>query len=92
MVVEVANSGIHWMEPRDLELSSMALRVNPRQGRGISSHHPHDKWDRPAHLCANVVSVDGRAHALWNTIPPRQLRALLTIAGHEAVERNPYEW
>jgi hypothetical protein len=92
MVVEVANSGIHWMEPRDLELSSMAFRVNPRQGRGISSYHPHDKWGRPAHLSANVVLVDGTAHALWNTISPPQLRALLTIAGHEPVDLSPYDW
>lgn len=40
LVVEVADSGIHWMEPRDLPADQIPLAVNPQQGPGISSHHP----------------------------------------------------
>ena len=39
MVVEVANSGIHWMEPRDLSLGEMSMAINDSAGPGISSHH-----------------------------------------------------
>jgi hypothetical protein len=40
LVVEVHNSGIHWMEPRDLALSQMATTINSKRGQGISSRHP----------------------------------------------------
>ncbi|CAK9026236.1 DUF1559 domain-containing protein [Durusdinium trenchii] len=39
MVVEIADSGIHWMEPRDLYTGQMAAGVNPASGQGISSEH-----------------------------------------------------
>ena len=40
VVVEVKNSGIHWMEPRDLHVVQMAPTVDPSAGQGISSGHP----------------------------------------------------
>jgi hypothetical protein len=40
LLVEVRNSGIHWMEPRDLHIDMMTMRVNPPEGQGISSVHP----------------------------------------------------
>ena len=39
LVVEVANSGIHWMEPRDLHVLQMAPTINAKSGQGISSRH-----------------------------------------------------
>ncbi len=39
LLVEIANSGIHWMEPRDLHLDQMAPTINSTTGKGISSHH-----------------------------------------------------
>jgi hypothetical protein len=39
LVLEVANSGIHWMEPRDLTLEQ-ALAVAPHAGLTPSSRHP----------------------------------------------------
>jgi hypothetical protein len=39
LVVEVANSGIHWMEPRDLHVVQMAPTINAKSGQGISSRH-----------------------------------------------------
>lgn len=38
-VLEVRDSGIHWMEPRDLNVAQMALTINPASGQGISSVH-----------------------------------------------------
>ena len=55
LIVEVANSGIHWMEPRDLDFATMSFQVNPSAGRGISSHHPG---------CAVVTYADGRTETM----------------------------
>jgi len=76
LLAEVHNSGIHWMEPRDLELSKMAMTINPKNGVGISSGHPKG---------AQVSLVDGRVKFLSNDLPPATLRALLTIADGEEV-------
>ena len=43
LVVEIANSGIHWMEPRDLHLVQMAPTINPKSGQGISSRHTGER-------------------------------------------------
>jgi hypothetical protein len=32
LLVEVHNSGIHWMEPRDLHMHQMPMAINPPQG------------------------------------------------------------
>jgi hypothetical protein len=77
MVVEVHNSGIHWMEPRDLHVTQMPMAVNPPRGQGISSPHPN---------CALAVFADGHTQALRNDTPPSVLRAALTIAGGESFE------
>ena len=37
MVVEMVDSGIHWMEPRDMDAATMTMSVNPKSGVGISS-------------------------------------------------------
>ncbi len=75
-VVEVANSGIHWMEPRDLHVIQMARGINPKSGQGISSVHPGG---------AQVCLPDGSVWFLRETIRPEDLHALLTIAGGEPV-------
>src|SRR5262249_17806187 len=36
-VVEIENSGIHWMEPRDLSIYQMPMAIKPARGQGISS-------------------------------------------------------
>lgn len=77
LIVEVRNSGIHWMEPRDLHVSQMATTINPKRGQGISSHHEQ---------CAHVITVDGMPARLPDELPPQDLEALLTIDGGEQVE------
>ena len=78
LLVEVADSGIHWMEPRDLHVGQMAPGINPKSGQGISSLHQGG---------ANVVFADG--HVEWlreDQITPEQFQALLTPAGGEKVD------
>ncbi|HUE74218.1 MAG TPA: DUF1559 domain-containing protein [Pirellulaceae bacterium] len=78
LVVEVANSGIHWMEPRDLHVTQMDPQVNPSRGQGISSKHRGG---------ANVVMVDGTVEFLdAKLLTADQIEAMLTIAGGEKVK------
>jgi prepilin-type processing-associated H-X9-DG protein len=85
MVVEIANSGIHWMEPRDLNISEMTLEVNPKNGRGISSRHAGFKFPRELGG-ANVGFADGSVRFLPETTLPEDLRAMLTRSGGESVD------
>ncbi len=62
LLVEVAHSGIHWMEPRDLELSNFDPTIDSRSGRGLSSNHAGG---------ANVVMADGSVRCLSPNTAPR---------------------
>ena len=77
LLVEVVNSGIHWMEPRDLHVVQMAPTINPASGQGISSPHPAG---------ANVAFADGHVRFLPESISPEDLRAMLTRSGGELVD------
>jgi len=81
LVVEVANSGIHWMEPRDLHVVQMVPGVNPKAGQGISSLHKGG---------ANVCFADVSVRFLPETLSRQQLEALLTIAGGESIDPNAF--
>jgi prepilin-type processing-associated H-X9-DG protein len=74
LVVEVADSGIHWMEPRDLQIDQIPMEVNSDSGLGISSHHEGG---------ANVGFADGSVRFLDNKTAPEDLRALLTPFGRD---------
>lgn len=75
LVVEMVNSGIHWMEPQDLHVTQMNPKINPKMGKGISCNH----GSVPA------VFGDGGIRTLPNDLAPETLRALLTISGGEDV-------
>jgi prepilin-type processing-associated H-X9-DG protein len=74
LLVEVRQSGIAWMEPRDLHVLQMAPGVNAKAGQGISSGHPGG---------ANVAFADGLVLFLPDSLTPAELRGLLTIRGGE---------
>jgi hypothetical protein len=74
LIVEVANSGIHWMEPRDLELGTMAPTINSKTDAGISSRHQLGAW---------CILADGAVRFLPENMPAERLRILLTIRGGE---------
>ena len=77
-LVEVANSGIHWMEPRDLHVLQMAPSVNGHAGQGISSRHEGPVGN-------HILLCDGRVTRLSDDFPGDRLRALLTRSGGEDV-------
>lgn len=70
LIVEVHNSGIHWMEPRDLHIGQMAMSINPKAGQGISSPHAGG---------ANVMFADGHGGPLPEDIKTNLLRQLIDI-------------
>jgi hypothetical protein len=69
-IVEVHNSGIHWMEPRDLHVSQMATVINAKHGQGIGSPHPHG---------AQVGMADCAIKFLSDDTPADVLQELITI-------------
>jgi hypothetical protein len=76
-LVEVSAPSIHWMEPRDLAFDSMSFAINRASGpAGPASHHPGTTL---------VLLVDGAVRNLRETLEPKRLRALLTVAGGEEV-------
>jgi hypothetical protein len=78
LLVEVANSDIHWMEPRDLNIETMSFRINDALSPCLWSRHP----DGPL-----VGFADGQVFRVSRLIPPETLRALLTATGGEDVDR-----
>jgi len=70
MIAERSQSGIHWMEPRDLNVPQMSYRINDPAGYGIRSPHPG---------LANAVFADGTVHSIREDIDPEILKALITI-------------
>jgi hypothetical protein len=59
LTIEIAHSGIHWMEPRDIPLSDISESVNSVTPPSISSVHPHfNDGDSEANVCwANDFGV-----------------------------------
>ncbi len=79
LLVEVADSGTHWMEPRDLVFREMDLTVNGRPRNSVSSRHDNG---------ANVLFVDGKTGFLRDDTPPEVLRAMLTVNGGEQIKQD----
>lgn len=79
LLVEVADSDINWMEPRDMSFDQAIIGVNVDRKSGISSDHPGR---------AGCVMADGGYRSLNNGTSTETLRALLTIAGDERVEMD----
>jgi len=77
-LVEVADSGILWSEPRDLHELQWNPQVNASPGQGPSSHH----------LGAMVLFANGVARFLPDDFSPEELRAYLTVDGGEPLVEN----
>lgn len=79
LIVEVADSNIHWMEPRDMSPDQAMAGVNVDRDQGISSYHPGG---------ACVACTDGTFMFLGEGVSPELLEALLTIDGGEQIYYN----
>lgn len=76
LLVEVANSGVNWMEPKDFDVGQVSLGINSKTGNGISSGHKNG---------VNALYADGSVGFIPNTVSAKELQAMLTIAGGEKV-------
>ncbi|OYV85053.1 MAG: hypothetical protein B7Z73_14310, partial [Planctomycetia bacterium 21-64-5] len=76
LVVEVAETNIGWLEPRDLRIEQVSGAINAPKGDEVSSEHPGG---------ANVLAADGTVHFLSEGRPAQDVHGLATKAGDEAV-------
>lgn len=67
IVIEIADSDIHWMEPRDVLLSELSMQINDRTRRSIASYHGG----------AYVVHADGSPEMLDESSTEARIRLLL---------------
>ena len=83
LLVEIENSDIHWMEPRDLRFEEMAFTVNGKVKPSISGPHPAG----PIVVFADEMT----GYRIHDSVRPETLRALLTISGGDDVNRERLE-
>jgi hypothetical protein len=67
IVIEIADSDIHWMEPRDVLLSELSMKINDRSKRSLSSYHGG----------ACIAHADGSVEILNEATTEERLRGLL---------------
>ncbi len=81
LVIEIVNSDIHWMEPRDLTLEEALDAIQPDKGVGIGSRHPDG---------IHYVTVGGEVRTLDRNIDRESLRRLFTRdAAKPPANRDP---
>ena len=68
IIIEIADSDIHWMEPRDVLLSELSMKINDRSKRSLSSYHGG----------ACVLHADGSVEILDEATTEERVRELLT--------------
>ena len=79
IVVEVANSGLHWMAPGDFDVRDMPQTINDPAGRGISSRYKDG---------FHVVFSDGTVWYLSNRVPFTALARFFTVEGARSNDRQ----
>ena len=81
LVIEVADTDVHWMEPVDLSVTSMTWIVNA--DKGIGSHHSTPGM--------HVLTADGVVHHLEEMTPPEELQSIATRGGGEVAAIDEWE-
>lgn len=96
-VVEVHESGVHWLEPRDLRFDQMSFEINQRRPAGIRSSHHTGGGVLPGEGGANVIIFNSEEEEsegpegclfLSEETSPEELQELLTIK-NEATSSLP---
>ncbi|HEV3298967.1 MAG TPA: DUF1559 domain-containing protein [Planctomycetaceae bacterium] len=78
LLVEAGDSGINWLEPRDMSYEEALRGINPKTGWGISSHHEGG---------AQVAFADGSSPLLSDDTPIEKLRLFLERNDGQPVSR-----
>lgn len=77
LLAEVANSGVHWMEPGDFDVQNMPSSING-SGKCISSSDRH----------ILVGFADGQVWLLRDSVPFETLSKFFTITGAKSADRD----
>ncbi|MEX2122162.1 MAG: DUF1559 domain-containing protein [Pirellulales bacterium] len=77
LVVEVGGSGIHWMEPRDLDMSALKLAAQPAGTNPIASGHPGGP---------QAAMADASVRTLSKSMRRDTLEAFFTRDGGEPID------
>ncbi len=67
IIIEIADSDIHWMEPRDVLLSELSMKINDRSKRSLSSYHGG----------ASIAHADGSVEILNEATTEERVREML---------------
>jgi prepilin-type processing-associated H-X9-DG protein len=78
-LVEAVDSGINWLEPRDMSYEEALRGINPKTGWGISSRHDGG---------AQVAFADGSSPLLPDDTPLEKLRLFLERNDGQPVSRQ----
>ena len=79
VVVEVRNSGVHWMQPGDFDIRTMPRTINAADGRGISSRYPGG---------FHVLFADLEVWFLSDKVPFETLKRFFTLEGAKRNDRE----
>jgi hypothetical protein len=95
LLVEIADSDTHWMEPRDVSLEE-ALSGYNGELRVPSSHHYSERtyfFCSTYPLVGSVLLADGSCHCLQRQPSRDEIAALLSIDGGEPINNDAlFKW
>ncbi len=74
MIVEIAHSDIHWMEPRDLPIEELAAWLDPNHKPQLLGNHIEGGM---------AAFADGHVELLSRDVTIERLKALATAAGSD---------
>jgi hypothetical protein len=95
MLLEIADSDIHWMEPRDIPLEEALSDDNGARSVPSSRHYKERTYffQTTYPVAGNVLMVDGDCHSLESRPSRDDLAALLSINGGERVDTDAvFRW
>jgi len=78
-LVEVRNSGIHWMSPKDFDIRTMPHTINDPEGRGISGE---------TSLGFHVAFADGEVWRLSHDTPFEELSRFFVAEDAKRLDRE----
>lgn len=82
MVVEIANSDIHWMEPRDLPIEELAEWLKPSHKPSLGASHRNGR-------VTGCMVIFADAHTEYfprSKMTEKRLRALLSPGGNDTAD------
>ena len=82
-LVEVANSGIHWMEPRDLTLDSLRVAGAKWPPIGTRAEHYNRRLWGKSEFYEFAVTLDGNAFSIKRSATAIEFLPLSTINGDD---------